>query len=314
MEGSFDVEEAGSWVPAHVPLAGPLEPFQVEPWAAVFRTQVDDGAAWFKVCAPHLAFEVPLTASLSARWSTVTEVLAHDAERRWLLMADAGVSLGALGNPPQRWIEILPAYAEVQIGEMALAGEHLARGVPDLRLSRLPLLYEELLTATLPLDEAETADLASIAPRIRGWCEELESAGIPDTVQHDDLHMNNVYAKGNVLRVLDWGDASISHPFFSLFETFRFLVEVNRLSPGDPWFGRLRDAYLEPWGPGHRSTFDLAMRVGGAAHAIAWLHQRDALSMPDRLAFDDAFGVILRLALRVGKTHPGAEDSPWLRR
>jgi hypothetical protein len=113
--------------------------------------------------------------------------------------------------------------------------------------------------------------------------------------------MNNVYVKGSVLRVLDWGDASISHPFFSMFETFRFLVEVNRLSPGDQWFARLRDAYLEPWGPGHRATFDLAMRIGGAAHAIAWLHQRDALSVSDRLAFDDAFGVILRLALRVGK-------------
>lgn len=296
-----DVEEAGAWVRAHVPLAGPLEPFQVEPWAAVFRAPVDDGVVWFKACAPHHAFEITLTAALSARWSTTTEVLAHDGDRRWLLMADAGVSLGALGNPPQRWIEVLPAYAEVQVGETALAGEHLARGVPDLRLSRLPLLYEELLSATLPLDEAETADLASIGPRIRDWCEELESVGIPDTVQHDDLHMNNVYVKGSVLRVLDWGDASISHPFFSLFETFRFLVEVNRLSPGDQWFARLRDAYLEPWGPGHRATFDLAMRIGGAAHAIAWLHQRDALSVSDRLAFDDAFGVILRLALRVGK-------------
>ena len=94
-------------------------------------------------------------------------------------MADAGVSLGALGNPPQRWVEVLPAYAEVQIGEAALASQHLARGVPDLRLSRLPLLYEELLTATLPLDEAETADLVSIAPRIRGWCEELETCRHP---------------------------------------------------------------------------------------------------------------------------------------
>ena len=295
-----DVEEAGSWIRAHAPVAGSLEPFQVEPWASVFRVPVADDMVWFKACAPHHGFEVPFTASLSSRSSTVTQVLAHDVDRRWLLMADAGESLGALGNPPQRWVEVLPDYAQVQIIETAHADEHLARGVPDLRLARLPVLYEELMTATLPLDQAETADLAAIAPRMLGWCEELQGAGIPETVQHDDLHMNNVYLKGSVLRVLDWGDASISHPFFSLFETFRFLAEVNRLSPGDPWFGRLRDAYLEPWGPGHRTTFDLAMRVGGAAHAIAWLHQRDALSRSDRLAFDNAFGVILRLALRVG--------------
>jgi hypothetical protein len=46
--------------------------------------------------------------------------------------------------------------------------------------------------------------------------------------------MANVYAKGERLRVLDWGDTSISHPFASLVVTFRFLEERNRLPPDDP--------------------------------------------------------------------------------
>ena len=46
MVGRFDVEVAGSWVRAHVPHAGPLEPLQVEPWAAVFRAPVDDDVVW----------------------------------------------------------------------------------------------------------------------------------------------------------------------------------------------------------------------------------------------------------------------------
>jgi hypothetical protein len=61
--------------------------------------------------------------------------------------------------------------------------------------------------------------------------------------------MANVYSDGGRLRVLDWGDASISHPFASLLVTFRFLEEVTRLQPEDPWFARLHDAYLEPWAP-----------------------------------------------------------------
>ena len=60
------------------------------------------------------------------------------------------------------------------------------------------------------------------------------------------------------LRVLDWGDSSISHPFASLVVTFRFLEEFNKLPPGDPWFPRLRDAYLEPWGHGLTDAFALA--------------------------------------------------------
>lgn len=155
-----------------------------------------------------------------------------------------------------------------------------------------------MLGAELPLGGSETSALRAFTPRFSEQCEELVAAGIEPTVQHDDLHMNNVYVKDGALRVLDWGDASVAHPFFSLFETVRFLVEMNGLPGGDPLFARLRDAYLEPWGSDHRATFDLALRVGGIAHSIAWLHQREALQEADQRGFDGGFAHILRLASR----------------
>jgi hypothetical protein len=109
--------------------------------------------------------------------------------------------------------------------------------------------------------------------------------------------MANVYARGTRLRVLDWGDASISHPFASLVVTFRFLEEMNELPPSDPWFARLRDAYLEPWGPGFAETFTLATRVGTFAHAIAWVRQRDHLPAEARPDFDVWFPTVLRRAV-----------------
>jgi len=69
----------------------------------------------------------------------------------------------------------------------------------------------------------------------------------------------------------------IAHPFASLVVTFRFLEERNQLAPGDPWFARLRDAYLEPWGGGLAGVFALAIRVGTLAHTFAWARQRDYL-------------------------------------
>ena len=294
-----DVGAAEEWVTSCVPIIGRLEPVQTEPWASVFRVTADVGIVWFKACAPHQAFEVPLTTSLCERWpATVTEVLAHDRDRRWLLMADAGEPLRELGNPPERWSEVLPAYARVQIGEKERAADHLDAGVPDLRLSRLPERYDELLDAELPIARDETAALARFRQRFSDMCEELERQGIGATVQHDDLHMNNVYVRDGVLRVLDWGDASISHPFFSLFETYRFLTEMNGLSPGDPWFGRLRDAYLDPWGPGHVEAFDLALRIAAFAHSIAWLDQRHGLPEQERPDFDGSFAGILRAAVQ----------------
>jgi hypothetical protein len=83
--------------------------------------------------------------------------------------------------------------------------------------------------------------------------------------------------------------------------TFRFLEEVNHLPPGHPWYARLRDAYLEPWGAHLAEVFDLAIRVGTFAHAFAWTRQRDALPPEARPAFDKWFPVILRRAM--AQTH-----------
>ena len=109
--------------------------------------------------------------------------------------------------------------------------------------------------------------------------------------------MANVYARGERLRLLDWGDASISHPFASLVVTFRFLEERNGLPPGDPWFARLRDVYLEPWGRGLAGVFALAFRVGTFAHTFAWMRQRDHLPEEARPEFDRRFPSVLRRAV-----------------
>lgn len=120
---------------------------------------------------------------------------------------------------------------------------------------------------------------------------------MPESVQHDDLHPGNLYAEGERLRVLDWGDSSISHPFASLVVTFRFLEESARLPSGDPWFEQLRDAYLEPWGQGLQEAFALATSVGAVAHTLAWARQRDHLPEDARSEFDIAFRTVLRRAL-----------------
>lgn len=265
----------------------------------MLRVPLADGAAWFKECAPVQAFEPRLSAGLSARWpGCVAAVLAQNEERAWLLLADAGTPLRARGNPPEAWVEVLPRYAELQLGETTHAADHLAHGVPDLRLAALPARYEELARADLPLEADELARLVAHAPRFARQCEELAARGVAETIQHDDLHHANVYEDGSALRVLDWGDSSVAHPFFSLVVTFRFLEEQNGLEPGDPWFARLREAYLEPWGAGHEDTFALALQVGGLAHAIAWLRQREHLPEQARPEFDLWFAVVLRRALR----------------
>jgi Phosphotransferase enzyme family len=264
-----------------------------EAWAQVYRVP----RGWLKVCAPVQAFEPRLSAVLSERWpGRVAHVLDYEDGDRFL-MADAGTPIGThhpnYVNPPEQWERVLPLYAELQRGEIEHMGEHLASGVPDLRTEVLPARYEEMLARTdLPLEPNEIERLRRFTPRYAELCVELASRGIPDSIQHDDLHMANVYDDDGTLRVLDWGDSCVSHPFMSLFETFRHLDESE-------FHPRLRDVYLEPWGGASLlDTFELAFRVGTIAHSFAWLRQYDNLrNERERMAF----GIVEMLRLAVAQ-------------
>jgi hypothetical protein len=287
-----------AWISTYVEPVGAIETAQERPWATVLRVPITDGVAWFKACSPVQAFEPWLTAGLSARWpDRVPEVLGHDEDRAWLLLADAGAPIGYYRNSPEKWLVALPLYAELQRGEAAHRRDHLAHHVPDLRVATLPARYEDLLQHDLPLESDEIRQLRRYAVRFAELCGELAAHNVPETVQHDDLHGANLYEQGARLRLLDWGDASISHPFASIGVAFRFLEEINKLPPADPWFMRLRDAYLEPWGQGLAGAFVLAIRVGTFAHAVAWLRHRDALPEGPGAEFDREFQTVLRRAV-----------------
>lgn len=251
------------------------------PWSTVLRIPVEGGAVWFKACGPVQAFEARLTAALATRSDLPPHVIAVDEERAWLLLADAGTPLTAFGDQADAWLAVLPRYAELQIQEAAHVGEHLAGGVPDRRLETLPAQFEALASRGLVPGAA--------VPRFAALSAELGARGPAPTIQHDDLHAANVYARDGRLAVLDWGDACVSHPFFSLVATMH--NEAERVP-----FARLRDAYLEPWG-GDVETCELALRVGWGAYAIAWLRQYEHLrSDGERAHFMREFANVLRAA------------------
>ncbi len=294
----LDVAAAEEWIRRYVEPVGAIETTHDRPWATVMRVPVAGRVTWFKACAAVQAFEPRLTAELYARWpDRVTEVLAVDEAQRWLLLGDAGIAVGELGNSRQAWLDALPLYAELQKGEMSHALDHIAHGVPDLRMAELPAGYERLLASELPIARDDVDRLRDYAPRFTELCGALAELGIEESVQHDDLHTKNLYSDGTKFRVVDWGDSSIAHPFFSLVETFRSLEEFDHVAPDDAWFARLREAYLEPWGSGFTEAFEIAIRVGWFAHAIAWTRQRDALMPEARPDFDRAFAIILRGAV-----------------
>src|SRR6266511_197345 len=76
--------------------------------------------------------------------------------------------------------------------------------------------FEPRLTADLFSRWPDRVQLRHFASRFAELCDDLAAYDVPETIQHDDLHHANLYVQDSSMRVLDWGDASISHPFASL--------------------------------------------------------------------------------------------------
>jgi hypothetical protein len=121
------------------------------------------------------------------------------------------------------------------------------------------------------LGEEQRDALVAGAPAYAGMCAELAAIGVPSSLQHDDLHDNNVFAPEapvGPMRVIDWGDSVVGQPFGTLLVTLRVVAHLTALPYGSAALLRLRDAYLEPWTDGwDRAALNdacrLALRVGG---------------------------------------------------
>src|SRR2546428_12616148 len=107
----MDRDIAEDWIRAQVDPVGPIEMAHERPWATVLRVPLADGVAWFKACGPVQAFEPRLTGELFTRWpDRVAEVLAHDEERAWLLLGDAGTPIAACRQPPAGRLARVPPF------------------------------------------------------------------------------------------------------------------------------------------------------------------------------------------------------------
>ncbi len=286
-------EEAEAWIHAAVERLGlrttgsMVEP-HASPWSTVLRVPTTAGDLWFK--APNARREAALTSALIRYTPTcVLPLLAVDIERGWMLMPDGGTRLRELvrGDRDFRdWLPVLPVYAELQITLAAHVDELLGLGVPDYRLAALPAQLPRLLqdTEILRIDRepgltaAEHAQLWELVPRVEELAAELAAYGIPETLNHGDLHDGNVFAGTDGPRFFDWGDATVSHPFYSLRTTF-VSVEISLdLPDGAGELPELRDAYLEPWTRLHpreelAAAFGLARKLAPLDAAVRWYEE-----------------------------------------
>lgn len=250
---------------------------RLRPWSVLLRLGVEgQDPVWFKANPPASAFEGALTAAL-ARWvpGHVLRPLAVDTDRGWSLLPDGGPLfrdvLARETVTPGAWEELVRQYAAVQHALAPRASDIERLGVPAVPVGALPGVLDGLDDTPLPPRDRNA--LRELRPRLLDWCAELAALGVPDSLDHADLHDGQLFhpAPGR-FTFFDWGDAVVAHPFSSLAVPARRAVEHH----GPQVLPRLRDAYLEPWTGTGRSTaqlrraVSLAWRLGALNRAAAY--------------------------------------------
>jgi hypothetical protein len=271
------VEQAEAWIDEQLARigrtrTGAVEQPHVTEWSTVMRLPTDAGTVWFKANEETMVHEAAVMHLVATRSDgRVPRPLAHDAGTGWMLLADAGPRLRDVIPEERslaRWTDVLEAYARVQLACEDDVPELLALGLPDRRLHTLPDAYDDLLGS---LDEVD--------PRLPGraavadLCDRLAAFGIRETVQHDDLHDGQVFLGAGVHQVLDWGDACVSHPFFTLAVTLEGVVawgvdDVEGSEDLEPHLAAYLRPFRERYDGDLREAARLAMRLGWVCRAV----------------------------------------------
>jgi len=266
-------EQAVGWIDRRLAdsgraRTGAVEQPRVRPWATVLRAPTEDGDVWMKAAGPATAFEAGLY-ELLARVAPgdVLAPLAVDVPRGWMLLPDGGPPAGEDALP-----EALGQYGRLQRALAPHADELPALGVPDMRPEVMPERFEQALDAaraSAPAGGGDTgalADVEVLRDDVARWSERLAASPVPASLDHNDLHTQNVLGTGPY-HFYDWGDAVVAHAFAAL------LVPSQVLSPAA--FAGARAAYLEAFAdlaPPERLAEDLvlACRVARVARTLTW--------------------------------------------
>ncbi|MTD12939.1 phosphotransferase [Nakamurella sp. YIM 132087] len=226
-------------------------------WSIVVRQPTDRGVVWLKASARGFAAEAGLLVLLGAAAPEhVLQPLLADPDRGWFVTPDGGPVLsdsGAAGSG--QWISLLTGYADLQRAVADEVDALRATGLPDMSPATLPAWWEKVLDRAaeepdVPLGLADLDALRGLGGQVAAWAAELDeditSGRLPLSVDHNDLHTDNVFVTGGELRIFDWGDAALAHPFTCLGLALRTATGIEDVPTGID-DGPLRAAYLQRW-------------------------------------------------------------------
>lgn len=251
------LEEVQAWL-SQLTDAGAKDLDDIDQFNASAKSQLirfnrrGEPPLWLKSVDDPLKSEFEITKTLASYTPRyLPRVLAAREDWRAWCMEDAGMPLGKCLSE-RSLLQAVECLAELQKASTSFIAPLLFSGCQD--------QSTETLTSHIPqtLDLiAEAMEQSVNSPRrlsgeriheigvlLREACLRLQDLGIPDTLLHGDVSLDNILVGPRGCVFTDWASAGIGNPFIT-FEQLR--VQIEQESIAQSWECEMTRAYLRVW-------------------------------------------------------------------
>jgi hypothetical protein len=236
-------------------LTGPVRQFNASCSFSLLRFETTGPAVWFKAVGAPNRHEFGITLKLAELLPNyLPKIIGTRPDwNGWLSFEVEGTTL-ADTQEINAWEEAAATLARLQIDAIPNLNKIAAAGAHDLSGTTLSAFVDPFFEVIAQLMKQQTKvappmlsepDLQLLKERINESLAELQALSLPDTLGHLDLNPGNIIASPRGCKFLDWAEAYVGNPVFSLqylLEHFRRSVIADQMS-----VRRLKSAYAEEW-------------------------------------------------------------------
>ena len=220
-------------------VGGTFRQLNASPSFGLIRFETNGPALWFKAVGEPNQREFGITSVLAQLFPEhLPPLLASRPDwNGWLSREVEGELLSGV-QEQECWVQAAAALTSLQIAAIDRGPQILGSGAQDLGSVRLSELIQPFLSVAAQLMERQTKvppdilgrdDLLALADCLQSAVDATNATGIPGTLGHLDLNPGNIIVSEKRCAFLDWAEAYIGNPLFSL----EYLLQHARRAFGE---------------------------------------------------------------------------------
>lgn len=226
------------------------------PWSSVIAIYTTDETFYLKQTPKLIALEASIIKILRDYFHAyVPVIIAYNEELNCFLMKDSGRSLRSILKNEFDTKLLCKAIEQFTLLQRSVVDHievFLNIGVPDWRLNKFTDLYKEVISQknlliAAGLSEVEITKLEMLTPKVAYLSQKLAKYPIKETMVQPDFSDNNtlIDPQSQNITIIDVGEISISHPFFSLLNCLQQLQKHYGFTKKDPVYLEIQQACLK---------------------------------------------------------------------